>query len=167
MQTKLLNMLPFIKEKAQLNYEETGRLVPVLFLNTKDKGVLILGIVAEDFADAKEQIGQMLRKLIAEENLYEYSFLSEAWAAKCQDISLINKWLESHGTLEGFPGYGEVISLNYASPSLEIIATASIENKKVMTWDDLKQTPVDAMKAQMSGGCRLSGLWAEHAVQTN
>lgn len=169
MHTEILEMLSFIKEKAQLNYEQSGHLVPVLFLNTKE-GLSISGIVTDDFVDVKDQIAIELRQLIAEDNLYEYAFLSEAWAVKTQDMSDIDKWLKAHGTLKGYPGYKEIISLSYASPTQEIIASSFIEDKKlVLPWEEIKQMPVDIVKSQAKDmkGYRLSGLWAEHNVQFN
>jgi hypothetical protein len=164
---ELFDMLSFIKEQAKSNYEDSGHLLPVLFVNTT-KGVAILGIAVDDFVNAKDQVAYLLRQLIEKDDLYEYAFLSEGWAVKVKHKSEIDGWLRNHKSLEGFPGYKEVLSLHYACPSREIMSSVVIENKKlVLPWEEHEQTPTDAMRAVAQGSCRLSGLWAEHNVQYN
>ncbi|MCK9459510.1 MAG: hypothetical protein M0R80_07720 [Proteobacteria bacterium] len=164
---ELFDMLSFIKEKARSNYEDSGHLMPVLFVHTK-QGIGIMGIAGDDFVNAKDQVAYYLRQLIAQDDLYEYAFLSEGWAVKVKHKSEIDGWLRDHKSLEGFPGYKEVISLHYASPSKETMASVVIENKTLMLpWEEHEQTPTDAMRAVAQGSCRLSGLWAEHNVQYN
>jgi hypothetical protein len=165
----LKDNLEHLKRAAAMNFEIHGELMPI-FITEFDGKPTMMPLYWSGPED-KNAFSEQLHYWISSGSITEYVMVTESWVLKQKDSdpSSYRDWIATHGSLENHPDRGEMIMIQYSSPSEEIMYCAEItrdgDNATLGEWVIDSRNARNVNPANMSG--RFAGMFAKSAAGLN
>lgn len=165
--SNMKDMLVVFTQGARVNFQLWGHVAPVLATITDDE--FRIEPVAWNDQAAKDKWAKDIMARIADGRIREFILVTEAWTANVtpEDKGKVEKWLQEHGSLENWPGRGEIVSVLYASPDEEIEYTTDIIRGTIPMMGAWRVSNRKPKYNQTTFSARFEGLFLKAKAGTN